>query len=283
MSVPAHISDDRDYYVEHTNWEDVFRVLGLRRCQLLLRQTGVPLVMADAPEGLERAAHYFWQRNWANNPIDVGPHWTPETFTEELYAEHLENYRVALASLVEDTFALLVNDYGQAAASELYDWAQRNFVDHVQVRRWKVWGRLMLGLVRESWFFYPLDPPQLAPAVLERVKETARAHENLLCLDEDDLEPEARLLVEAGNIPLSPLEQRMVAIKPAYPDDPLEVNVLLILRFVLRQETAYRLWQELDQWLTVSDRAALLRWGREQAVIIGEQVEYVTLPDHPAK
>jgi hypothetical protein len=283
MTVPVHVSNDRDYYVEHIHWEDVFQVLGLRRCQPLLRAAGVPAVMADAPEGLMRAAYYFWQRNWEHDPIDVGPHWTRETFTEEIYAEHLENYRLEIVSLVRDTFALLVNDYGEAATRELYDWAQRNFVDYMQMRRWKAWSRLMLGLVRESWFFYPLDPPPLAPAVLERVKETARAYEYLLCIDKDDDEPEAKLLAAARNIPLSTIEQRMVARKPVYPDDPLEADALLNLQFVLHQQAAYRLWQELDTWLEESDRQALLRWGSEQAAIIGELVEWITLPDRPAE
>lgn len=275
MIFPSHFG----IYWERSNWEEAFCVLGLKRCQALLRVAGIPEVMTSSPEGLVRASYYFWQRIWDNDPIDVGPDWTKETFTEELYAQYLESYEKSLLALVKETFSMLATQYGKAATNDLYYWTLRHFIDPTQVRRWNVWRRLFLGLVRETWFYYPLASPALAAGVLKRVKDIARVCEHLLCLDEDDDEPEARLLIEARNIPLSPIENRMVALTPVHPGDPTQIDVLLKLRFVLNQEAAYWLWRELDAWLEESDRQALLAWGREQAPIMGESAESVSLPE----
>lgn len=272
-------SNGIENHVLNVAWLNVFRILGVGRCQPLLRYAGVPAEMSGAPEGLARAAHYFWQRTWDSDPINVGPDWEPGDFTEEVYAEYLENYRIAVASLVADTFNLLVDYYGEAPATDLREWAQRNFIDNEQVVLWSIWCRLWLRMVGESSLIYPLVRPALRPGALKRVKKTVRKHLPLLCIDETEDGPEAELLRQAVGMPTSPVERRMLAIEVLRPDDPPEVDVLLRLKFVIRQHGAYSVWQELDAWLGAANREALLRWGKEQAAVVGEATE-ITLPVH---
>lgn len=272
MAVSVQVTDARDI----TKWDDVFRVLGIKRCQPLLREAGVPAIMIDTPATLVRAAHYFWQRRLQGD-VRPGHHIGNPFDTQRAVDDYLEAYRLGILGLLSDTFSIIVNDYGEAAAQDLYEWAQRNFIDHTQVVRWTTWNELLLRLIDLSATFYPLSTPILAPSVLERIKETVRAYSSRLLTEEDEREME--LMAEAREIPLSPIEQRMVALNKIEPDDESEVDVLLILELVLRQQYAHKVWTELDSWLEESDRKSLFEWGRRQAVIMNKKAEWVTLPD----
>lgn len=104
---------------EILHWENAFRVLGTKRCQASLLDAGVPAKMVSAPEGLMRAAHYFWQIRWQGitwQGIQVGQGYSDPEFPE--------NYRLGILALLNNTFNLLVEDYGEGDANELYKWAR---------------------------------------------------------------------------------------------------------------------------------------------------------------
>lgn len=272
MALPVQVTDTRDIIY----WGDVFRVLGIKRCRPLFGIAGVPAVMVNAPENLMSAAQYFWGKRLQDDR-KLERHASPPFSTQREVDNHLEAHRLGILGLLSDTFTMIVNAYGEAAAYELYDWAQRNFVDHDQVVRWNVWNELFLRLIDKSGTSYPLSPSSLAPSVLERIKKTVREYSSRLLWEEDNHELE--LMAEARKIPLSSFEQRMVALDIVEPDDEPQADVLLVLELVLRQQATYEVWIKLDSWLNESDRKSLLQWGREQAVLMNKKIEWVTLPD----
>lgn len=277
------VSPDRLYELYESisyliHWKDVFRVIGVERCQQLLPYAGVPDKMANSPAGLLRAAHSFWQNLWEHNPLDVEPRWTAETYSEEVLTRHVENLLRATDSLVNKTFQLLSAEYDSSTASELHSWAERNFIDEVEIGRWQMWARMMLRLVGQSALRYPLVPTSLSPDILERVEQVVNAYVPLLYVDREEEGHVDELLNAAYAIPLSPIEQRILAMEKAYPDDPSETDVLLTLKILIQRHAAYTLWQELDTWLSESDREKLLQWGRTQAAVIGWPSESINLP-----
>lgn len=272
MIVPLQVTDRS----EITKWGDVFRILGIKRCWSFLCDAGVPTAMIESPENLIRAAHYFWQRNLQGDKkpdIHVGHPFR----TQREIDDHLEAHRLGLLGLLSDTFAMIVNNYGEPATHELYEWAQRNFIDHAQVARWDMWRELLLRLSNISGTSYPLIPLVIAPDVLKRVKETVILYSPHLLWQGDQREIE--LMATAEEIPLSSFEHRMVTLEAIEPGDDSEIDVLLILELVLRRQYAYKVWIDITRWLKEPDLEALLRWGREQAAVMNKQVEWVTLPD----
>ena len=250
---------------EILHWESAFRVLGTRRCQALLLDAGVPAKMVSAPEGLIRAAHYFWQIRWQGiswQGIQVGQGYSDPEFPE--------NYRLGILALLNNTFNLLVEDYGEADANELYEWARRHFINQKQSACLFIWYLLFLAAVESSEpvpFPLPSDKARLAEIAIR---------ENL---GRDRETGDAKLIALARNIPLSPVEQRMVALEVTRPTDLAEVDLLELIEMVLKNQYTYQVWIEIDKLADASEREAILWWGYEQAAALEIPAEEVALPE----
>lgn len=258
MSITVEVNDIGDI----THWENAFRVLGLTRCQALLLDAGVPSKMVSAPDGLTRAAHYFWQIRWQGitwEGIQVGQGYSDPGFPE--------NYRLGILALLNNTFNMLVNDYGEADASELDEWARRHFINQKQSSCLFIWYLLFLAAVESS---EPVPFPDKAKLAEIAVRENLGA---------DRETGDANLIALARNIPLSPVEQRMVALEVTSPTDLVEVDLLDLIEMVLKNQRTYQVWIEIDKLADASEREALLWWGYERAAVLQIPAEEVVLPE----
>ena len=118
-------------------WRDVFRILGIRSCQPLLDRMGVPSKIARQPEGLLRAANYFWERDWEGIASGLSGYSDPD---------FEEKYRTAIEGLVKSTFTIIVDYYGDDAATDLYHWAHRFLVNQHNESQWFTWYMLLSTL-----------------------------------------------------------------------------------------------------------------------------------------
>ena len=260
MSIAVEV----DHIGDITYWENVFRVLGIRRCQAALLDAGVPAKMASAPEGLIRAADYFWQTRWQGitwQGIPVGQGYSDPGFPE--------NYRLGIVALLSNTFNMLVNDYGEADANALYEWARRHFIDQKQSACLFIWYLLFLAVADSSNavpFPLPSDKAKLAEIAVHTY------------LGRDRETGDAKLIALARNIPLSLVEQRMVALEVSRPTDLSEVDILELIEGVLKNQHTHQVWVEIDRLADPSEREAILWWGYEQAAVLQIPVEEVALP-----
>lgn len=253
-------------------WGDVFRVLGVRRCQPMLSKAGVPAAMTTAPENIVQASHYFWRRT-LDGDIMPSRYMKPPFQTQGEVDDHLEALRLGLLGLLSETFSIIVNYYGEGAASELYEWAQRNVVDHDQRRRWDMWNELFLRLIGALGISCALVPIDLDRLLVEKIKETVQRFLPGLLADLEDRS-------DLKAIPLSPIEESILALEVIQPEDEAQVDVLLIVELILRRQAAYEIWKTIDKWLTASNRELLLHWGKQQAIALNNSTDSVTLPIH---
>jgi len=262
MIEAIHLSNVREIIY----WADAFRVLEIKRCQPVLARTGVSAPISSQPDGLVEAALHFWRHNWdgiSHDGIRVDIGYADPAFPD--------NYRFALESLLLDSFALIERHYSKEDSLSLYRWVKRFFIDQDEVNLWFTWSMLfsMPFEVQSELFKH-------APEIVPRIKETIAGHFGQT-VQANDLESLSRI----ERIPLSTLEKRMIALEVTQPSDFPEVDLPGLLKNLMQYNHAYQLWNELHEYLSTSDREALLWWGYEQATTLGISAQDVNLPILP--
>lgn len=221
-------------------WKNAMLCLGVERSQPLYHSAGVPRRMASLPGVLRDVAIQFLLRAAAiaaatrNLPADQ-----PVAMRAELLTEP---YAAGIEGLLADAFDDLAAEYGDAEAGELREWAERHFVDPRGRNRWWL---LSLLLPRLASAFEAGGTSQASPlAAGHREAFVASVHgwfgSAIAALD-------AGRIASARAIPLSAVEQRLVALEVLEPEDPPEVDVVNALELALGEERAYRAWQEIRQ------------------------------------
>ncbi len=251
MPLQIHISDIQEMLC----WRDVFRILGIRNCHPLLERMGVSSGMADRPEGLLRAAIHFWERDWQGTGLSG-------------YADpdYEERYRIAIETLIKSTFTLIIDYYGNDAATDLYGWAHRFFIHHEDENVWFTWSLLLGSLARsqaDSQF-----RTEVAPFAGPLQKEFGP--------ESDAADIEALNEIDLRN--LSPNEYKMIELEVSRPTDFVTVDLRGIVATVMRSNHAYRFWHVLSSTLEPSELDTWLWIGYEQAEGLGMPAEEVKLP-----
>jgi hypothetical protein len=245
-------------------WSDVFRVLGIKRCQPLLYKLGVSDTLAKYPEGLMEAAHHYWRHTWEGikfKGVRVGTGSRDPGFPE--------NYRLGIQTLLRDIFALIVSKYDEDEAIDLYRWAQRFFTDQAQVSAWFTWSILFTEPSETVSSDSDSVDSHLSPLIRQAIQT-----EFSPAAEQDD----SACLSNVERIPLTTQEQRMIALEVTQPTDFREVDLHALLARLIRFQHAYLAWVKIDKNLSDSDRETLLWWGYEQAATINIPAEDVTLP-----
>lgn len=238
-------------------WWKAFLCLAIGRAQPLWQEAGVPDSIARAPGAAMAAARQFLEA------IDRVP------------AGGRPGHRDASAveRLINETLARLANAYGEAETRELLAWMRRQFVQHREAMRWWVWSILLARLARAFPGGVPTAPAPLPPDRAERFVATVRARFGPEIRRRDEERAEA-----ARRLPLSPIEQRFVALEVTEPGDAAEADVVTALELATRSERAYQVWAELDRWLAPAERRAVLRWARQEGASLGYPLDLIALP-----
>ena len=248
-------------------WADAFRVLGIKRCQPVLSRIGVSAAISSKPTGLVEAALHFWRQNWEGIRhdgirVDIG------------YAdpEFPDNYRSGVESLLWDSFTIVERHYSKEDSLSLYHWVKRFFIDQDEVNLWFTWSMLFsVPFEVQSELF------KHAPEIVPLIRETIAGHFGQTVQAND-----AESLSRIERIPLSTLEQRMIALEVTQPGDFPEVDLPGLVKTLMQNNHAYQVWNELHEYLSILDRDALLWWGYEQATTLGISAEDVNLPILPS-
>ncbi len=222
--------------------------------------------ISSHPVGLVDAALHFWRHNWEgirHDGIRVDIGYGDPGFPD--------NYRFGIESLLRDTFALIERHYNEKDSLSLYHWVNRFFIDQEQVNLWFTWSMLFsLPCEVQSELF------KHAPEIVPRIRETIAGHFGRTVQAND-----AESLSRVEPIPLSRLEERMIALEVTQPGDFPEVDLPGLLRNLMQYNHSYQVWNQLHSYLSTSDREALLWWGYEQATSLGISAEDVNLPILP--
>lgn len=267
-----HLSDIQVANVDEiSRWENVFRVLGIKRCQPLLRDVGLPTRVINDPKGLVNASYHFWQVRWSGISWQgkvVGQGYSDPGFPE--------NYRLGIQSLLADIYNIIASKYNEADAMEIYRWSQCHFINRKQVDGLYIWSLLLpeLGNARSIFKDNLVIKLSLSSASAQRIVDTWYKY----------LGPEIRNqhvenLAIAKKIPLSSFERRMIQLEVTGPTDMPEVDVLEIVEQVLRNQQVYQFWSDIDEWISDSEKETLLWWGYEQAASLHIPIGEVALPD----
>jgi hypothetical protein len=246
-------------------WADVFRVLGIKRCQPLLTNLGVSATMAECPAPLLEAAHHFWRHTWEgirSKGVRVGTGLSDPGFPE--------NYRLGIQTLLREIFALIVRNYDEDEASNLYQWAQRFFTDQAQVNMWFTWS-LLFASQSVSTGSESADS-QLSPLIRKAIQTDFSP-----AAEQED----AAFLSNVERVPLTAQEQRMIALEVTQPTDFREVDLHGLLARLMRFQHAYLAWVRIDKDFSGPELETLLWWGYEQAAALNIPAEDVMLPASP--
>lgn len=251
-----HVADTRELIY----WSNVFRILGVKRCQSLLGQFGVPAVVASRPIQLMEAALYFWRQNWDGIQIHgqrLGKGYADPGFPE--------NYRLSIQSLLQKCFAIIRDRYDLDTSISVARWARRFFVDQDQVNLWFTWSVLFASTNSRA-----VSPEQASlPAPLHSMIQ--------LHFGQDAQGKDARDLENSERIPLSNVERRMIALEVTQPTDVAEVNLTDLSKQILNYNHAYQIWRAIHANFN-SESESLLWWGYERADVLGMPVEHVSVP-----
>jgi hypothetical protein len=266
MLIPAiRILDRRDDW----GWADAFLLLAVERCAPLLRDAGIPTQIAARPETLRMTAQQVMQ---ARKGVQCSAAAMP---TSLMRAPGLaEQYAQVVERLLAQAFATLDDAYGPAQTQALYEWARRHFFGGPFTYHGWEWSSMLARLAGAYNPQLPNTPSPLRRPVKERFLHVVRRHFGAEVESRDEKRRE-----RAADIPLSAVEQRLLALEVVYPGDDAELDVLARLEAVIAQQRAYEIWTDLDQWLTPSDREDLLAWARAEATMMGMPAEWITLPD----
>jgi hypothetical protein len=243
------------------DWADPFRVWGIIEYHPAWTHAGIPNHFCADPNPLVTAALHFWSTEWEGitwNGRRVGAGYSDPGFPE--------NYRLGIESLLRETFSRISKSYGEKPASDLHQWAVRNFLDHKQRGLWHTWSSLFRLAARGATIpFTPSNGKLIQRSINEHFGARSQ-------------EAEEQLFDGLREIPLSKIARRIVALEVTQPTDFPEVDIIQILEHATLYEHAYRLWLELDEQLSDADREILLWWAYEQGAEMGISAMDIELP-----
>lgn len=233
----------------------MFRLLGIRSCQPLLERMGVASELAAQPEGLRRAAVHFWERDW-------------QGFGLSGYADpnFEETYRTAIETLIRSTFRIIVDHYGEDAATDLYQWAHRFLVSLPDENQWFTWYMILSSLGQPHYDSqFQTEIARFAGPLEEEFGSAT-------------YEADQKALSEIDIAKLSPTEYKMIELEVTQPTDFVTVDLGDLAGGVIRANHAYRFWRALSSSLEPSELETWLWIGYEQAEPLGMPLEDVELP-----
>jgi hypothetical protein len=251
MPLQIHVSEIQEMLC----WRDVFRLLGVRSCHPLLERMGVSSEIAGRPEGLRQAALHFWERDWQGTGLSG---YSDPDFEER--------YRTAIEALIKSTFTIIVDYYGEDAATDLYGWSQRFFVNQYAEGLWSTWSSLLGSLARS----------QTDSQFQDEVARFASPLQEEFGPETDEADTKA--LNEIDLAKLSPTEYKMIEMEVTQPGDFVTVDLGDLAGSVIRSNHAYRFWRVLSSSLEPSELDTWLWIGYEQAEHFNMPAEDVELP-----
>jgi hypothetical protein len=227
--------------IEGTNWigwQDVFLILALRCCRPALAPLGVPSAMAINPEPLVAMACQVLEVGMGDWP----GLWYPEG---------------AFQRAINDAFHVISSAYDVQTARELRAWAERTLVDHAQIVLWRNWETFFLSLTAAVFRGEELTPPPPLLGMAQRIRAAVLAEFGDAARERDD-----ELLEIVDAIGFSAWEARAIALQVDQPGDFPERDVVTTVKLALGRQHAYRVWQQLDPFLSPAQRAEMGEWYR---------------------
>ncbi|HZI61791.1 MAG TPA: hypothetical protein VFD62_13835 [Pyrinomonadaceae bacterium] len=218
---------------------------------------GVPSEMARRPDGLLRAANYFWERDREGIAPGLSGYSDPD---------FEEKYRTAIEGLIKGTFTIIVDAYGDDAATDLYHWARRFLVNQHNKSQWFTWYMLLSTLSQsKSDSQFQTEIAQLADPLEEEFG-----------FETEEADTQAISRIELAQ--LSPNEYKMIELEVTQPGDFETVDLSSLARSVIHSNHTYRFWRVLSGSLEPSEVDTWLWIGYEQAERLGMPAEEVELP-----
>jgi hypothetical protein len=247
-------------------WHNVFQVLGIKRCQAMLGDIGVPDKIVSELSGVTKAAYEFWQSDWRErdelSSYDSNPTTKPDTMAD---------YYSRVRQRVERAFSIVESDYGEDVADALCKWADRLFVDPKGSRHLSFWRSILLGIVDDLIDSQSVVPEALLPK-LDMIDDVILHHLGYPA----ELHFEKQLSL-ANQIPLSPIEKRMIQIEVTQPNDPAEVDLSVWLHVISQRYRVYLVWKNFMESLSPSELQTILQLARK---VEGKQnEEWLAIPD----
>lgn len=261
-------------------WNNVFQVLGIRRCQAMLEDLGVPDRIVSELSGVTKAAYEFWQSSWRerDEPSSYGKDTIAKSHSlADYYSRVMPEYYRRVKRRVERAFSIVEAEYGEGVADALCKWADRLIVHQKLSRQLSYWGSILLWIEDD-----PGDPQDIVPEALHLKIDII---DDLISQHLDyptELHFENQLAI-ANQIPLSPIEKRMIELEVTQPNDPAEVNLHVLLHVIYQRYHIYLLWKTFFELLTSSELESLLQWAHNVAKKKGEiskiAEEFLSIPD----
>ena len=254
------------------DWENIFRVVGVKRCEMILVDIGLPKDIANSSKGLIEATRYFWQTRWAGVTLEgrpVGYGYSDPEFPE--------NYRLGLQLLLNNTLKIIFDSYGRASVFRFNSWAQRHFTDKNQFNCLYIWSHLLYTITDKQDERDKNAVSVPLPFHEDTTELIITSINNHLGIEKRKLWDQK--IEEAKKIPLSLYEKKIVELEAVRPTDISEFDVLGMVRTIIENQHIYQFWQEVGQWMTKDELDSFLWWGYEQAKRIGLPIEEVVLPD----
>jgi hypothetical protein len=253
-------------------WLDVFQVLGIKRCQAMLGDIGVPDKIVSELSGVTKAAYEFWQSDWGERD-EMSSYVSNPTTKPDTMADYYSRVR----QRVERAFSIVESDYGEDVADALCKWADRLFVDPKGSRQLSFWRSILLWIEDD-----PIDSQDVVPeALLPKLDMIDDVIWQYLGYPAE-LHFEKQLAL-ANQIPLSPIEKRMIELEVTQPNDPAEVDLSVLLHVISQRYRVYLVWKNFLGLLSSSELEGILQWARKVAKEKGETSKlaegFLTIPD----
>jgi hypothetical protein len=257
------------------SWYSVFQVLGIKRCQAMLEDIGVPDKIVSEPSGITKAAYEFWQSVWRERDelslYGSNPKAKPDTLAD-YYGRVMPEYYKRVKQRVERAFSIIETEYGEDVADSLYKWADRLFVDPKVSRQLSFWLLILLGIEEQEF------APEELISKTEMIDDVILRHLGYPA----ELHFEKQLEL-ANQISLSPIEKRMIELEMTQPNDSAEVDLSVLLHFASQQHRVYLVWKNFMEFLSPSEIQSIRQWARElveeKQTISKLDEEFLSIPD----
>jgi hypothetical protein len=233
----------------------------------MLGDIGVPDQIVSELSGLTKAAYEFWQSDWREKE-ELSSYVSNPTTRPDTMADYYSRVR----QRVERAFSIVESYYGEDVADALCKWADRLFVDPKGSRQLSFWRSILLGIVDDELIDSQSVIPEALFQKLDMIDDVI-----LRYLDYPaELHFEKQLSL-ANQIPLSPIEKRMIQIEVTQPNDPAEVDLSVWLHVISQRYRVFLVWQNFMDLLTLSELQGILQLARK---VEGKQnEEWLIIPD----
>ncbi len=249
-------------------WKTALLCLGVERCQPLLHAAGLPRQMASFPGTLQSVT---MRTLLAAEDLAAAVKNPPPDQAVALRAELLtEPYAAGMERLLARATAEMAAEYGDEATEGLIAWIERHFLNPQQRHRWWLWSILLPRLADAYGTGGPVTPAAIDRGPSEVFSQIVREWFTP-ALDALD----AGQIARARAMPLSPLEQRLLALEVIEPDDPGEIDVVGAIEDAIREERAWRAWNALAPIVSAAQRRQLVDWAAREAAAMQVPLDLV--------